>query len=305
MLIITIKTIYQSLSYIMEISMTYSTEIDTVSIQIDCNSLEEQQAIGFMINRAILEYNKVYSEYNILKKEREILFNNNRLGKIRLGMNPILNKFTRQYDTNYYVAVSFAGLKSYIGVLDNLSKGCLFATCGILNTFNIDYMFTELDVCLDISARIDNVLAICTTKLPRTEYHLVNHRFYNGDTVYIEKISKSRLTYNSQRAYVYNKAKKENLIYPLTRFELKLQKLFFLNNELNFSTIINALDRYTIMYFQNINEKNIIVDKYNSYSRVSKRDIYRMGLDKYRLKPDVVKIERFINNLRSYKLYRI
>ena len=282
--------------------MTYSTEIDTVSIQIDCSSLEEQQGISFMLCRAVTEYNKVYISDNIFTKEREILFNNNRLGKIRLGMNPIWNKSDRQHYMNYYITVSFYGLKSHIGILDNLSIGCLFAVCGILNTFNINYVFTELDVCLDISAKIDNVLAICTTKLSRTEYHLVNNSFYSGDTVYIEKISKDKISYNSQRAYVYNKAKKENLNYPLTRFELKLQKSFF-KKELDFETIVNALSRYTVMYFPNIYEKNMIVDKYNSYSRVSKRDTDRMDLDRYRLKPDVVKIERFINNLKNYKLY--
>ena len=281
--------------------MTYSTEIDTVSIQIDCSSLEEQQGISFMLCRAVTEYNKVYISDNIFTKEREILFNNNRLGKIRLGMNPIWNKSDRQHYMNYYITVSFYGLKSHIGILDNLSIGCLFAVCGILNTFNINYVFTELDVCLDISAKIDNVLAICTTKLSRTEYHLVNNSFYSGDTVYIEKISKDKISHNSQRAYVYNKAKKENLNYPLTRFELKLQKSFF-KKELDFETIVNALSRYTVMYFPNIYEKNMIVDKYNSYSRVSKRDTDRMDLDRYRLKPDVVKIERFINNLKNYKL---
>ena len=282
--------------------MTYSTEIDTVSIQIDCSSLEEQQGISFMLCRAVTEYNKVYISDNIFTKEREILFNNNRLGKIRLGMNPIWNKSDRQHYMNYYITVSFYGLKSHIGILDNLSIGCLFAVCGILNTFNINYVFTELDVCLDISAIIDNVLAICTTKLSRTEYHLVNNSFYSGDTVYIEKISKDKISHNSQRAYVYNKAKKENLNYPLTRFELKLQKSFF-KKELDFATIVNALSRYTVMYFPNIYEKNMIVDKYNSYTRVSKRDTDRMDLDRYRLKPDVVKIERFINNLKNYKLY--
>ena len=282
--------------------MTYSTEIDTVSIQIDCSSLEEQQGISFMLCRAVTEYNKVYISDNIFTKEREILFNNNRLGKIRLGMNPIWNKSDRQHYMNYYITVSFYGLKSHIGILDNLSIGCLFAVCGILNTFNINYVFTELDVCLDISAKIDNVLAICTTKLSRTEYHLVNNSFYSGDTVYIEKISKDKISHNSQRAYVYNKAKKENLNYPLTRFELKLQKSFF-KKELDFKTIVNALSRYTVMYFQNIYEKNMIVDKYNSYSRISRRDIERMGLERHRLRPDVVKIERFINNLKNYRLY--
>ncbi|WP_419678492.1 hypothetical protein ACN2EN_05710 [Aliarcobacter lanthieri] len=283
--------------------MKYSTEIDTVSIQINCSNLEVQQRISFIISRAVAEYNKVCIRNNILTKEREILFNNNRLGTIRLGVNPIRNKFTKKYDMNYYIAVSFCGLKSHIETLDNLSNHCLFTVCAILNTLNITYVFTELDVCLDISAKMDNILAICTTKLPRTEYHLLNNSFYNGDTVYIEKISKDRISYNSQRAYVYNKAKKENLLFSLTRFELKLQKLFFINNEFDFEIILNTLNRYTVMYFKNIYEKNIIINKYNSYSRVSKRDIEKMELNKYKLKYDVVKIENFINALKSHRLF--
>lgn len=282
--------------------MTYSTEVDTASIQVNCSSLEEQQGTSFMIARAIGTYNKVWIKDNAYTKEREILFNNNRLGTIRLGMNPIRNKISREYNVNYYITISFYGLKSYNRMLDNLSQGSLLATCGILNTFNIDYVFTELDVCLDMHTKIDNVLAICTTRLPRTEYYSLNNSFYNGDSVYIEKFTKDKLNYYSQRAYVYNKAKKENLKFPLTRFELKLQKSFF-KNDLDFETIVNALNRYTVMHFPSIYEKSIVIDKYNSYSRISKRDIYRMGLDRYRLKADVVKIERFIDDLKRYRLY--
>lgn len=294
---------FLSLSINMEREVTYSTEVDTASIQINCSSLEEQQSVGFVVGRAVIEYNKVFILDNIFTKEKDILFNNNRLGTIRLGMNPIRNKFTRQYDMNYYVAVSFYGLKSHIEILDNLSNGCLFAVCGILNTFSIEYVFTELDVCLDMNTKIDNVLAICTSKLPRTEYYSLNNSFYNGNSVYIEKFAKNKLDYYSQRAYVYNKAKKENLNYPLTRFEMKLQKVFFFNNELDFETIVNALSRYTVMYFPNIYEKSMIIDKYNSYSRISRRDIERLGLERYKLKLDVVKIERFIDNLKKYRLY--
>lgn len=294
---------FLSLFINMEREVTYSTEVDTVSIQINCSSLEEQQGTSFMIARAIGIYNKVWIKDNAYTKEREILFNNNRLGTIRLGMNPIRNKFTRQNNINYYIAVSFYGLKSYNRMLDNLSQGSLLATCGILNTFNIDYIFTELDVCLDMNTKIDNVLAICTSKLPRTEYHNLNNSFYNGDSVYIEKFTKDKLNYYSQRAYVYNKARKENLKFPLTRFELKLQKSFFFSNDLDSKTIIDALNRYTVMFFPNIYEKSIVIDRYNSYSRISRRDIERMGLDRYRLKPDVVKIERFIDNLKKYRLY--
>lgn len=282
--------------------MTYSTEIDTVSIQIYCSSLDEQQGISFMLIRAISEYNKVYIKRNKLG-EQEILFNNRKIASIRLGINPIWNKFTGIYEINYYIVVTFAGLKSYSDAIDKLSYSCLLTTCGTLNTFNIEYKFTELDICLDINSKINNVLAICTTKLPRTEYHRVNHSFYNGNTVYIEKLDKDKLNYYSQRAYVYNKAKKENLKCTLTRFELKLQKSFFFNNEFDADRIIKALDRYTVMYFQNINEKNMIVDTYNSYSRISKREFYKMNLNKYRLIPDAAKIETFINKLKWYRLY--
>lgn len=283
--------------------MKYTTEIDTVSIQVDCKSIEEQQRIKFMIARAIGEYNKVFFNYNCFKHEYEILFNNNKIGTIRLGTNPEYNKLTRRFDTNYYIALCFAGLKRYNLIIDNLSNRCLIATVGVLNMFNINYRFTELDVCIDIATKMQNVLAICTTKLPRTEYHLANHSFYNGDTVYIEKISKGRLTYNSQRAYIYNKSKKENLLFPITRFELKLQKTFFSNNELDSTTVVTALDRYTVMYFDNSIDKEMIINKYNSYSRVSKRDTDRMCLDRYRIKPDIIKILNFLKYLKDYRLY--
>ena len=151
---------------------------------------------------------------------------------------------------------------------------------------------------------MQNILTICTTKLPRTEYYPLNNSFYNGNSVYIEKILENRLTYNSQRAYVYNKSKKEKLIFTLSRFELKLQKSFFLNNDLiDFTTIINALDRYTVMYFIKTIEKDIVIEKYNSYSKVRKRDIDKMGLNRYRVKPDVFKIWNFLKYLKDYRLY--
>jgi hypothetical protein len=264
--------------------------------------MEEQQCIKFILTRAIHEYNKVYIKFNRFNHEDEILFNNNKIGSIKLGTNPIYNKFTRYSEINYYLLVCFAGLKSYNSIIDNLSYNCLLTTYGTLNTFNFDYRFTELDICLDMNTKIQNILAICTTKLPRTEYHLANHSFYNGDTIYIEKITKGRLNYYSQRAYVYNKAKKEKLFYPLTRFELKLQKSFFLNNELDSRIIVKALNRYLVMYFKNIEEKEKVINKYNSYNRVSKRDIDRMNLDRYRVNLDVKKISNFLDRLKSYRL---
>lgn len=284
--------------------MEYSTEIDTLSLQVDCKTMEEQRNTSFMIIRTIREYNKIYIKQNSSKNEHEVLFNNNRIAIIKIGTNPIYNELKNEFETNYYVSVCFAGLKRYNIVLDNLSAECLKATVGILNTCNIDYKLTELDVCIDMNVPMQNILTICTTKLPRTEYYPLNNSFYNGNSVYIEKILENRLTYNSQRAYVYNKSKKEKLIFTLSRFELKLQKSFFLNKDLiDFITIINALDRYTVMYFIQTIEKDIVIEKYNSYSKIRKRDIDKMDLDKYRVKPDILKIWNFLKYLKDYRLY--
>jgi hypothetical protein len=56
------------------------------------------------------------------------------------------------------------------------------------------------------------------------------------------------------------------------------------------------------MYFKNIEEKEKVINKYNSYNRVSKRDIDRMNLDRYRVNLDVKKISNFLDRLKSYRL---
>ena len=187
--------------------MKCSTEIDTVSIQVDSKNKIEQKFVLFAISGIIRNRNKICIKYNVLKSEYDILFNSNRIGIIKCGENPINNELTGRIDINYYITVSFAGLKSYNQELDKLSYNCLFSACGQLNKLSIAFKFIELDLCIDFDTKMQNVLALCTTKLPRTKYHLADKSFYNGDTVYIEAIQKDRLTYNSQRAYVYNKVK--------------------------------------------------------------------------------------------------
>lgn len=282
----------------------FTTEIDTLSIQTDCKDIEEQQYVRYLIKRAIGEFNKVWIEFNNILQEDEIFFNRNKIGGIRLGMTPIgYDQLNKKHIMKYYVSVSFAGLKTYYHMLDNLSQNCLFSCCGILNLFNYDYKFTELDLCIDMHTDIKNILVFCVSKLPRTGYHPIDNSFYNGNSVYIEKLDEHELNYASQRSYVYNKAKKENLPFPMTRFEQKLLKPFFSNNfELDYETIDNALNRYMVLYFDNPFEKELVINKYNSYSRIGKRDIARMNLDKYILTPNAEKVVSFLEYLKSYRL---
>jgi hypothetical protein len=150
---------------------------------------------------------------------------------------------------------------------------------------------------------IQSTLAICTRKLPRTEYYPLTTSFYKGNTYYLEKYDKYNYKNISQRSYLYNKAEKEGLSFPLTRFELKLQKPFFFKEDFQFERIEKAIKSYTVMYFTNMNEKNMIIDKYNSYSRVAIRDINKMGLEKYMIVSDISKIIDFIKILKTVRFY--
>ena len=53
--------------------MKYSTEIDTVSIQVDCKSIDEQQGITFMIARTIGNITKFVLKIIFLQRKRNII----------------------------------------------------------------------------------------------------------------------------------------------------------------------------------------------------------------------------------------
>ena len=283
--------------------MNHDTNIDTVGIQIDASSMEEQNMIRFMLCRAIQEHNNVYIKFNYSLQQDEILCNSNKIGSIKLGIIPLIDSYTKLRYLKYYIVLKFAGLKRYNSNLDNLSYSCLLTACKALNTFNEPFKFTEIDICLDMHTDIQSTLAICTRKLPRTEYHPLTTSFYKGNTYYLEKYDKYNYKNISQRSYLYNKAEKEGLSFPLTRFELKLQKPFFFKEDFGFERIIKAINSYKVMYFNDINEKYMIINKYNSYSRIAMRDINKMELEKYSIKPDINKIINFITILKTVKYY--
>lgn len=283
--------------------MNHDTNIDTVGIQIDASSMEEQNMIRFMLSRAIVEHNNVYIKFNYSLQQDEILCNSNKIGSIKLGIIPLIDSYTKLRYLKYYIVLKFAGLKRYNSNLDNLSYSCLLTACKVLNTFNEPFKLTEIDICLDMHTDIQSTLAICTRKLPRTEYHPLTTSFYKGNTYYLEKYDKYNYKNISQRSYLYNKAEKEGLSFPLTRFELKLQKPFFFKEDFGFERIIKAINSYKVMYFSDINEKYMIINKYNSYSRIAMRDINKMELEKYSIKPDINKIMNFITILKTVKYY--
>lgn len=283
----------------------HETHIDTVALQLDFDSAKAQRdkfgllqqwirnnGLGFLeINtNSLLQINK----YNLLSSGRKIL-------TIQTGSIRIKDKLTGQLVERYYIRIRFAGLKSYNQRQDITSYNALMTICAWLNTTRTNFRLVELDVALDIYSNFYNVIATCINKSPNVPYHkLGNIQYYDSiPTTYIENYNVQQRKEAVLRAYLYNKSAKERLEFPITRFEVKLQNRFFLRNEFNTKSIINTLDRYYVMYFENKRAKEQKISEYNKYKIVTTREISRLRLERYRLYPNSNVIKEFIREIQS------
>ncbi len=283
----------------------HETHIDTVALQLDFDSAEAQRAkfsllqqwirnneLGFleMNTNSLLQMNK----YNLLFGGRKIL-------TIQSGSIRIKDKLTSELMERYYIRIRFAGLKSYNQRQDIASYNALMTICAWLNATRTNFRLVELDVAIDIYSNFSNVLATCITKSPNVQYNrLCRTQYYDSiPTTYIENYKNLEQRKKAVlRAYVYNKSAKERLEFPITRFEVKLQNRFFLRNEFDTKSIINALDRYYVMYFENKREKEQKINEYNKYKIVTAREINKLRFERYRLYPDSDVIKEFIRQIQ-------
>jgi len=287
--------------------MHYTTQLDTVSIQVDFDTDIEQRdllhsLIGYTQSLGLYINTKDYSiNPTLIRKEHFIYANNITVASITTGGFRAGSYTGNGYKMQYYVSIKFAGLKSYNELFDQTSKEVLLRVCAFLNSRGITFKLTELDVCIDMECSYKHVTAICTRKSPKTNYYDIGeHQAYDG-TTYIEKIASCKLDRAVLRTYIYDKSAKENLPYPVTRFEIKLQPKYFNRYGFETSSIAKAFDRYYLMYFASLKEKQSITDAYNQYPYVRRREIRKLGLDKYRVYPNMEYINQFINQLLTIK----
>jgi hypothetical protein len=290
--------------------MEYETHIDTVTVQIDCDDSVMQQ----MLLKELLGYINTFGLYtgskdvnenkatDIIKVEYALYANNSTLLTINTGsFRTIINA---RYVIKYYVSVKLAGLKSYNEDSDRQSNDILMLLCAYLNSNQIVFKFAELDVAIDANIPFEHMVAVCTKKTPKTNYwEFGEQKVYENQTTYIEKIEKSKLNKAILRSYVYDKSLKEGLPYNMTRFEIKLQSAFFNKYGFDINPIQNALNRYHVMYFEDIGLKNSKIDAYNHYQKPQKREIQRLGFEEYRLYPNVDYIASFIDYLLNIYFY--
>jgi len=286
----------------------YTTTMDTVKIQLDFTTQEQQHTV----HKDIIDYTSKYYFINYKDFTNEIsrqvnrvffiYFNNTYIASISTG---IYTKYDRKKrPTNiYYISIKLAGLKRYNKAIDNASSDCLFRLCAFFNSNFLIFKITQLDITIDIYAKFNNVLTVCTKRTPNTQYYSLSEQQVFEQTRYVEKIAYDRLYKVSKHAYTYDKAYKEKLPYDLTRFELSLNPKFFGKNGANIDAIAKALDRYHVMYFPTIRDKQIKINEYESFTNFRSRDIKKIGFEAYRLYPDLIYIDKFLYWMFNVELF--
>jgi len=288
--------------------MQYSTTIDTVGIRIELNSNLKQREIQNEILSYIRDARGIYISYkdyfygtgeHDFSREYFIHCFNTNIATIYTGFFNRINHNTKQFEKKFYINIKFAGLKRYDKTIDKASFDSLLRVCAYLNTREIPFYLTELDICIDAKCKFDHLLSICVRKSPKTNYYSLRDSQQYDTTTYLEKIQKEKLNRAVLRAYTYDKSHKEDLDYPLTRFELKLQPKYFNKYGFDIKAIEKAINRYYVMYFENLDVKNSKIDKYNSYIKPKKREIERLRLEDHRIYADMNYIEDFIDLLQE------
>lgn len=292
----------------------FRTVIDSLGIRIECSSSFEQREIL----SELLEYTGASNPSYFINYKDHII-------------NPITGAFNREYfiychsktlasvttmsyqagkqrtQTVYYIKVIWAGIKNYNEFTDDLSLVCMLSMTSWLRANKIECRLSEVDLAVDVESHFENVSVLAVKRVPNVKYYKPDDvQKYEGETAWIEKINIKRKDHVASRAYVYDKQYKEDLDNVITRFELKLQTDFFNNPKVdNFHSILlaiyNALDRYAVMYFEDVNAKNYIEQQYidiiDSDIKNKSRKIKGLELDPYRLYPDTKFIEEFLSTI--------
>ncbi len=280
--------------------INYETNIDTVAIQLDFNTPEEQRnkldlLWNWIIGRRLgnLMQNKYKSNNRV--KVYDLRYGNSKLATLHTGFSHY----------KYYIRIRLAGLKSFNKQLDEASYNTLINICALLNTTSTAFRFVELDVTLDMYCNFDNLLvAIPTAKrannVPYNPLGFI--QYFNGvPTSYIENYSDLEKRNKAfMRFYLYDKSTKENLKgITVTRAELKLQNRFFIRNGFSINSIMKAFDKYSVIYFQNTIQKQFEVNKYNSIKILDDLELNKLNYSYYKvsLSPDVIK--EFIRQIQT------
>jgi hypothetical protein len=306
--------------------MKTNTLVDTIKLKVEFVDRDRRRLVVDSLTRLTddsndinVRYQKIplgrgssyYKEEYRLELDRyyEGLIGKKRtIGIISLGSYGRKDKYGNNY-TIFYINVEFAGLVKYHHERDRIARESLLQIVGYFNSERMSYKITQLDIATDIFTKYENVVVLCTRKYPKTAYYKALDKQMNDTTTYIEKIAKDKMQSTSVRSYVYDKTKKENLDYNVTRFEVKLQSSTYAD----INAIMGVLDRYHILFINKAKVRKQVKEQFDSYDVVRRKDIQRMDINKYRIYPNIASIKVFFDDLytargerrvRGFNLYK-
>lgn len=289
------------------------TYIDTLSIRCECDNKKQQEGLFNALMDCLIERKIVGIRYDEEQSGKyyqitKLQHGNTKLATIAKGYYINDTSFNPEY---YYINISFYGLKRYNKVKDDASLLLVRTITAFLNTYNIDFKLTELDIAMDIPSPINNILAVCVRRSPNIQYYQLGDIDSDGKkiqkdggTYYMENQSSSKQKKSAMsRAYLYNKRQKEltkytrDIGFDLTRFELKLQKRWFVKNEFGTISIYKALGKYAVLEFTNIKQKKLLIQKLNSATTSRQR---KKAIDDATKSKNVFLHTQKMNNVGSF-----
>ena len=264
-----------------------NTYIDTLGIRCECDNKKQRDSLSNTLIDYIIEKNMVGIEYDKLHSSKyyqitKLQYGNTKLATIAKGYYVNDTSFDPDY---YYINISFYGLKRYSKIKDEASLLLVRTITAFLNTYNIDFKLIELDIAMDVQAPIDNILAVCVRRSPNIGYYQLGDSNINGEaiqenigTYYLENFKSTKQKKNAMsRAYLYDKRLKEKIKFQkdigfnLTRFEVKLQKRWFVKNGFGFISLYKAINKYTLLEFEDIKQKEQLIERLNSATTSKQR----------------------------------
>jgi hypothetical protein len=285
--------------------MEHETNIDTVALQLDFEKAVDQRnklslLCQWVTIRGLGRLEQDRSSKYVIKYD--VYFGGSIIFTIHSGFTRKAHGLTGESEGFYYIRIRFAGLKSHKQRQDEATFNALMTICAFLNTTRSKFRIVELDVAIDTFCNFDNILAICVNKSGGTTYNEIGHKqYYKGSipTTYIEKYRNEQEANNAVlRAYLYNKSAKEGLYSSITRFELKLQNRFFLQYGFSEKSIMEAINRYYVMFFDSIQKKTQYIHILNNFKSTPK-EMEILGLNRFRLFADKNVVKEFIRLVNS------
>ena len=265
-----------------------NTYIDTLSIRCVCDNKRQRDSLFNALIYDINERNIVAMKYNTERSSKyyqitELLLGNTKLASIDRGY--YANPKAIVHPDYYYININFYGLKRYNTKKDKASLYLVRTITAFLNTYHIDFQLTELDIAMDVESKMDNILAVCISRSPNVNYYQLgdtdqdkNVIQENRGTYYMENFQSLKQKKNAMsRAYLYDKREKElskygrDIGFEITRYEVKLQKRWFVKNEFGIMPIYKALQKYAILEFKDINQKEQLIKKLNNVKKSRQR----------------------------------